>query len=108
MKEYSKWVSTWGTATSITDRREAVYAKDITLRYPIHLCFDGSRIRVRFSNLTGTEDVSITKAFADKIPLKQRGQTPITIPAGKEVTTDEIEYNAVAGGTIGINLYLGQ
>lgn len=108
MKEYSKWVSTWGTATSITDRREAVYAKDITLRYPIHLCFDGSRIRVRFSNLTGTEDVSITKAFADKIPLKQRGQTPITIPAGKEVTTDEIEYNAVAGGTIDITLYLGQ
>lgn len=106
MTEFKKWVSVWGTATSISDRREAVYAKDLTLRYPIRLCFNGSKIRVRFSNLTGTEDVKIEKAFAGKTPLKQGGQTPITIPAGKEVTTDEVEFNAVAGETVDISFYL--
>ena len=75
MGRYTKWVSTWGTATSISDRREAVYAKDLTIRYPIRLCFDGSKIRVRFSNLTGTEDVKIDKAFADNVQLKQRIDT---------------------------------
>ncbi|WP_407400429.1 GDSL-type esterase/lipase family protein [Treponema sp.] len=106
MNKFSKWVSTWGTATSITDRREAVYAKDITLRYPIRLCFDGNKIRVRFSNLTGTEDVKIEKAFVGNLQLKQRGQTPITIPAGKEITTDEIDFAAKAGQTVNISLYL--
>jgi hypothetical protein len=50
-------VACWGTATSITDRREAVYAKNLTLRYPIRMCFSGSMLRFRFSNLTGTEPV---------------------------------------------------
>ena len=106
MGRYTKWVSTWGTATSISDRREAVYAKDLTIRYPIRLCFDGSKIRVRFSNPTGTEDVKIEKAFADNVQLKQRGQTPITIPAGKEITTDEIDFDAKAGQTVNISFYL--
>ena len=31
--EYTKWVACWGNATSITDQKEAMYAKNITLRY---------------------------------------------------------------------------
>ena len=50
-----KWVACWGNATSITDRREAVYAKNLTLRYPVRMPFAGSALRFRFSNLTGTE-----------------------------------------------------
>ena len=45
--KYTKWVACWGNATSITDRREAVYAKDITLRYPVKMCFGGDRLRLR-------------------------------------------------------------
>ena len=39
--EYTKWVACWGNAPSITDQKEAMYAKNITLRYPIRMVFDG-------------------------------------------------------------------
>ena len=35
MTDSKKWVACWGNATSITNRREAVYAKDLTLRYRV-------------------------------------------------------------------------
>lgn len=105
-KQYTKWVACWGTATSITERKEAVYSKNLTLRYPIHMGFDGNRIRIHFSNLTGTEDVTITKAFADKTPLTVRGSAQIVIPAGSEVVTDDIEYNARRGENAVISFYL--
>lgn len=57
--KFTKWVALWGNATSITDRTESIYAKDITLRYPINICFSGSKLRFRFSNLTGTEPVKL-------------------------------------------------
>ena len=63
-----KWVACWGNATSITNRREAVYAKDLTLRYPIRMCFSGSMLRFRFSNLTGTEPVTLSKVFVGHAP----------------------------------------
>lgn len=66
----SHWVACWGNATSITDRKESVYAKDITIRYPIRICFDGNKIRLRFSNLTGTEDVTLTRIY---VTLKKQG-----------------------------------
>ena len=59
----SKWVSAWGTATSVAERREGNYAKDLTLRYAVKCTLDGTKIRVRFSNICGSEPVRITKAF---------------------------------------------
>jgi len=108
MKDCSKWVATWGTATSITDRKECVYAKDITLRYPIHCCFDGSRIRLHFSNLTGTEPVAITKVYADAVPVTVHGRSSFEIPAGQEIVSDEIPFDCHAGSSIAISIYLGQ
>ena len=64
--KYTKWVACWGNATSITDRKECVYAKDITLRYPVRVVFSGSKMPFRFSNLTGTDDVAMTKASVAK------------------------------------------
>lgn len=61
--QFTKWVACWGNATSITDRKECTYAKDLTLRYPVRMCFPGSRLRFHFSNLTGTEDVTISEAY---------------------------------------------
>lgn len=106
MKEYTKWVATWGTATSITDRKECVYAKDITLRYPIHCCFDGCKIRLHFSNLTGTEPVVISKVYADVTPVTMNGNTELVIPPGCEIVSDEIPFSAAAGATIVISMYL--
>jgi len=106
---YNKWVACWGNATSITDRKECVYAKDITLRYPVFMPFSGSKLRLRFSNLTGTETVTLSK-----IVVKCKGVSEecrgvlcnVTIPPGKEVTTEPIECMVKAGDTIDVSIYL--
>lgn len=105
---YTKWVACWGNATSITDRKECVYAKDITLRYPIRCVFNGSKMRFRFSNLTGTEDVTLTKASVhlhEFLPVTFGGQRSITIKPGTEVTSDDVAIDVVAGDTIEVSMY---
>lgn len=113
MKEFTKWVACWGNATSITDRKECVYAKDITLRYPIHMCFDGSAIRMRFSNLTGTEPITITSAFVavrDKdvyspISITFNGKESVEIAPGSEIECDSTNIKISAGDILDVSLY---
>lgn len=109
MKEnrFTKWVTCWGNATSITDRKEAVYAKDVTLTYPIRMCFDGSRVRMRFSNLTGTEPVTLSKVcLAHKTAVTFGGEREVTILPGQELTSDECLFDVEAGSTIDVSIYL--
>ncbi len=114
-KRFTKWVSCWGNATSITDRKEAVYARDITLRYPIRICFDGDRLRLRFSNLTGTEPVTLThvcvaRQSGDYQPLSVlfAGSRQTVIQPGTEVQSDEVSLDVVAGETVEVSIYLGE
>jgi len=46
----NQWVSMWGNAVSIAEHRPEGYAKDITLRYPIYVPFDGEALRFTFDN----------------------------------------------------------
>jgi len=112
-ENFTKWVSCWGNATSITDRKEAVYSKNITLRYPVFVCFSGNKLRFRFSNLTGTETVKISKAFVAKksteeyvpVQITFNGQISGSIEPGKEITSDEIDFEVAAGETVEISMY---
>ncbi len=106
MTNYNKWVACWGNATSITDRREATYAKDLTLRYPIRMCFSGCKLRFRFSNLTGTEPVTLNKMFVNHTPITFDGMTGVTLMPGKERESDEIEYAVHRGDTIEVSFYM--
>lgn len=111
---FTKWVSCWGNATSITDRREATFAKDLTLRYPIRMPFSGDRLRFRFSNLTGTTPVVLSSAFVAIEGYFSRSLTPITfggnargeIQPGREMESDEVEMTVEAGQTIVVSMYL--
>ncbi len=118
--EYTKWVACFGTATSITDRsaanyakdrQEAVYAKDITLRYPVRMVFDANKIRIHFSNLTGTEPVTLSKVTLLKdnefTELTFNGNAKGVINAGEELLSDEIEMNIKAMDEISVSIYLG-
>jgi len=109
---YSKWVACWGNATSITDRKEAVYAKDITLRYPVRMCFNGSKLRFRFSNLTGTEDVSLTEAYIAKaegnynpLAITFDGCKSVIIKPGTEINSDELDIDICAGDMVEVSMY---
>lgn len=114
-KDFTTWVACWGNATSITDRKEANYARNLTLRYPIRVCFSGSKLRFHFSNLTGTEPVTITKAFVAKSangdeeykPVAITAAGSLTIQPGQELLSDEIPFDVTASDTIEVSLYLG-
>ena len=103
---HHKWVACWGNATSITNRREATYAKDLTLRYPVRMCFSGSMLRFRFSNLTGTEPVTLSKLFVGHTPITFSGEPSVCLMPGKEVESDTISYAVSCGDTIVVSFYL--
>lgn len=113
----SKWVTVWGNATSVAERRPETYAKDITLRYPVMSAFDGNAVRLHFSNFCGTEPVTLNKvtiasAVSDReINLKDAavvtfgGNESVTIVAGEEIVSDEISFR-VKKGYVTVSVYL--
>ena len=106
MTENNKWVACWGNATSITNRSESTYAKDLTLRYPIRMCFSGSMLRFRFSNLTGTEPVTLTKVFVDCTPITFGGEKSVVLMPGKETESDAIAHLVNCGDVVNVSIYL--
>ena len=116
-----KFVSTWGNATSVGNRRPENYAKNLTLRYPIRPMFDGEALRVTFDNFCGTEAITITEAYAAKT-LKNGGKEidestsrcitfggkcSVTIPAGESVVSDPVAFLVKRGQDISISMYFG-
>lgn len=114
MALYNKWVACWGNATSISDRKEATYARDLTLRYPLLMVFSGDCLRLRFSNLTGTEPVTLSKVIVaieghdEKLPLTFNNQKEAVIEPGREITSDNLPINITAGDTLNVSIYLAQ
>ena len=106
MTENKKWVACWGNATSITNRREAIYAKDLTLRYPIRMCFSGTMLRFRFSNLTGTEPVTLDKVLVGHTPITFDGKSTVTLQPSTETESDAISYPVHRGDTIEVSFYM--
>lgn len=114
----SKWVTFWGNATSIADRRPETYAKNLTLRYPINCPFGGNCIRLHFSNFCGKEPVTLSQVTVAsaisrrEINLKDAalvtfsGCESVTIPAGEEIFSDEISFRVKPLGTISVSFYL--
>lgn len=116
-----KYVTMWGNAISIADRRPENYAKNLTLRYPIHPVFDGDKIKITLDNFCGTEDVTVTEVFlaqnvknGSKEIKKETvtavtfgGKTSVTLPRGEAVVSDEIEFMVSKGNDISVSMYLG-
>lgn len=116
-----KFVTMWGNAISIADRRPENYAKDLTLRYPIHPVFDGDKIKITLDNFCGTEDVIVTEVYlaqnvknGSKEIRKETvtavtfgGQTSVKLPAGEAVVSDEIPFIVKKGNDISVSMYFG-
>ena len=108
--DQQKWVSVWGNAVSIAENRPERYAKNITIRYPIHIPFSGSALRLTFDNYCGTEPVTLTKStvfYGGKFySLLFGGVRSVTIGAGETVVSDALEVEITADELIQVSFYL--
>ncbi len=114
----SKWVTVWGNATSVAERRAENYAKDITLRYLVKSAFGGDKLRLAFSNFCGTEAVTLTSVTVSnaigerEVDLKGAaqvtfgGKESVIIEAGDEIFSDEISFRVKPLGTLAVSIYL--
>ena len=110
MEQNQRWVSVWGNAVSVAENRPERYAKDITIRYPIHVPFGGSGVRLTFDNYCGTESVTLNKVtvfYGGKFyPVLLRGQREMEIPAGEKIVTDPLAVELVEGEVLQVSFYL--
>ena len=85
------WVSVWGNAVSVAENRPERYAKNITIRYPIHIPFSGKGVRLTFDNYCGTESVTLNKVtvlYAGAFyPVLFGGKREVMIPAGERAVS---------------------
>ncbi len=106
----TRWVSVWGNAVSVAENRPERYARNITIRYPIHIPFAGSALRLTFDNYCGTEPVTLTKTtvfYGGKFyPVYFEGSRSVTILAEEKVVSDPLEIDVSAGEMIQVSFYL--
>ena len=112
-----KWVTAWGNAISVAERRPENYAKNLTLRYPAKMMLDGSALRITLDNFCGNEPVHLTGATvavsdgADCIlpetlvPLTFSGNAGVTIPAGERLQSDAAAFSVEKGTASAVSLY---
>ena len=108
--EQRKWVSVWGNAVSVAENRPERYAKDITIRYPIHIPFAGEALRLTFDNYCGTEPITLSKVtvfYGGKIyPVLFGGNRSVTIGAGENVISDPLTIALNEGEVVQVSFYL--
>ena len=108
--EQKKWVSVWGNAVSVAENRPERYAKDVTLRYPIHIPFSGDRLRLTFDNYCGTEPITLNKVtvFYSGIfyPVMFGNCQEVTIGAGENCVSDPLTVALNEGEIIQVSFYL--
>ena len=114
--EDRKWVAVWGNSISCDDFRPSNYAKDITLRYIITTSLSGKKIRLRFANTYGYEDVTLSgvtlgKTDEDGIVYDFKnvtfdGKQSAVICKGGYLYSDEIDFFVNSRDNIAISIYL--
>lgn len=112
-----KWVTMWGNAQSFVLPNPAVYAKDLTLRYPLFVPFAGNKIRITLDNFCGNEEVriqevnvSVGTGFSDEITephdVTFSGERSVVIPAYGSIQSDELEIELFGGAILVVSMYL--
>ena len=106
----TRWVSVWGNAVSVAENRPERYAKDITIRYPILVPFDGTALRLTFDNYCGTEPITLNKVTVlyrgEFYPVLFNGERCVTIGAGEQAISDGLDCNFAANEVIQVSFYL--
>jgi len=119
----ARWVASWGTsqlALAPADTLPAELWRDGTLRQVVRLSLGGPRLRVRISNVYGTQMLVLNEASVGRAlrpgasdvmpeslqPLRFGGSTAVRIPAGSEYVSDPVEMAVERGADLAITLHL--
>ncbi len=105
-----RWVSVWGNAVSVAENRPERYARDITIRYPIHVPFSGTALRLTFDNYCGTEPITLNKITVfyggEFYPVFYQGKREVIIAAGDRIVTDPLDIYIRAEELVQVSFYL--
>jgi lysophospholipase L1-like esterase len=120
------WVATWGCAPQLTESNNLPPSPlaHSTLRQFVHASIGGETLRVRFSNLFGTDSVAIRSAHlalaagpgsagageinpATDTALKFHGAEEVIVPPGETVLCDAVTFALPALADVALSLYLG-
>lgn len=111
-----KWVAVWGNSITCDEFIPSNYAKDITLRYFITTAMNGERIRLRFANTYGYEDIVLNRVTVGKSDENNAvteikdvtfgGNKSAQISKGTYLYSDEIDFVTAFNGKIAVSIYL--
>lgn len=120
------WVTTWGCAPQLTEPNNLPPAPlaNTTLRQFVRTTIGGKNLRVRFSNIFGTDSVTIHTAHValaagkgsagsgeinpvtDKT-LTFNGAAEVVIPRGESVLSDAVDFELPALADVAVSTYFG-
>jgi lysophospholipase L1-like esterase len=113
-----KWVGTWASSPQLNTHTDAAAGTAATMREVVHVSMGGETIRLRFSNLYGTNPLVIGAAQVAQTakgagivagsgkPLTFHGQPTVTIPPGALVVSDGIAFHLAPLSDLTVSFYL--
>ncbi len=118
----NKWVGTWGTSPQLVESSNMPPSPGLsnnTLRQVVRVSIGGNQLRLKFSNEYGTSPLTMNsvhlavsaggnsiKSDTDKV-LTFGGKESVTIPAGKTVTSDTLDYALPKMTNMAVTIYFG-
>ncbi|EWM18871.1 SGNH/GDSL hydrolase family protein [Kutzneria sp. 744] len=127
------WVATWTSMPQLTETSNmppAPYTQgdqvmvDTTLRQTIHVSVGGSRFRLHLNNVFGGAPLPITAASVaaptggaagvsgiragTAKTVTFGGRRSVTVPVGKETSSDPLDVSVPSGANLTVTLYLAQ
>jgi len=120
-KDAPRWVASWASAQMVPATKDALpaaEATDATLRQTLRLSTGGGKIRLRLSNVFGTEPLKLSGVHvalaaapgsARIDPASDRALTfasvpEVTVPPGAEYLSDPIDFPAAPLASLAITL----
>ena len=115
------WVGTWASSPQVPEPQNVPPdpgLKDGTLRQIVHVSLGGSKLRVRFSNAFGKEQLTLTSAHiaisagssaiqpqTDKA-LTFNGNPSVTIPGGALMVSDPLNFDLPALADVAVTIHV--
>jgi lysophospholipase L1-like esterase len=118
-----RWIGTWVAAQQLTEPKNNPPKPGLsnnTLRQVVHVTLGASQLRVQFSNAYGSKPVTIKAAHiavskggsaiepATDKALTFQGTPSITIPAGKAVYSDTLDFDVKPLSNLTVSIYFGE